>query len=370
LSGVLLAAVACADATRPRLPAIDVVYPLLDARADPAVAQLADGRIFIAGGGLQDGSLLATAEVIDPSTGTSHHAACPLHIPRRRAVAVTLADGRVLILGGDTGNLLMLLQTELYDPATECFTDGPVMLERRASIGTAVRLQDGRVLVVKGAPLVRPPPAGGAELYDPAKNAFTLIDRDLGKETDVGAVAQLSDGHVLLVGGDEVPAPGPTAIPSDRVVLFDPVTSACTELATRLSLAREDMALAPDDQGGALVVGGGTGIATDLVERYDGVSRRIAAAGHLTVPRLRARALWVDGWTLVIGGKQAFGQPPLATTEWLSPSGDRGGAGPALAQGAGIGQHAFLLADGRVAVLRTAGDPPNPWSAALMVSSR
>src|SRR5262249_55661656 len=85
--------------------------------------------------------------------------------------------GKVLLIGGK-GSGGELATAELYDPATQTFaaTTGSMSTER--AFHTATLLSDGTVLVTGGLNLAGDAsgtPVNSAEIYDPAKDSFTLL---------------------------------------------------------------------------------------------------------------------------------------------------------------------------------------------------
>jgi hypothetical protein len=133
-----------------------------------AMAQLADGRVLLAGGNVADKSS-RLAFLCNPAnlplnrwskTGSMAHGH-DMH------TATLLLDGRVLIAGGEeTGQLC--LAAELYDPATGQFSSTGSMLRGLCYSETATRLADGRVLIAGGMdPAPNQHEVAAAELYTP-----------------------------------------------------------------------------------------------------------------------------------------------------------------------------------------------------------
>ena len=180
------------------------------ARWQHTATALPDGRVLIAGG-YGRSTVLASAELYDPATG-SFSPTGSMATARRADTATLLADGRVLIAGGDqnpySSTYTFFASAELYDPATGSFSPTGSMTTTRAG-NTATLLADGRVLIAGGI---------GAELYDPKKGSFSPT----GSMTTAhwGQTATLlSDGRILIAGGNDQS----TVLTSAE--LYDPATS-------------------------------------------------------------------------------------------------------------------------------------------------
>lgn len=121
----------------------------VEGRGGYTIDKLADGRVIFIGGESWDEpyDLIPRTVIYDPTTRTST-AAGALNIPRSGHDSVLLADGRVVVLGGTIEGLINPLdQVEVYDPAADRFT----LLERKMVYPrlwlTAVALKDGRILI-------------------------------------------------------------------------------------------------------------------------------------------------------------------------------------------------------------------------------
>ena len=210
------------------------------ARTAPSAAVLSDGRVLVAGGyyrikpifgegapgtmlvayrpavpqeteaagpRLADsappnvGSALATAELFDPTTGTSD-ATGPLRFARVGAASVTLADGRILVVGSAGGEIEAGVDkgaydsAEIYDPETGRFS----------LTGTLPGI-DWSVLEALGVPI--------PDQSDPPQ------------PLDNGTLVAMSDGSALLIGhGGWWKHEGEIM----RSFRFDPLTEGWTEV--------------------------------------------------------------------------------------------------------------------------------------------
>jgi phosphatidylserine/phosphatidylglycerophosphate/cardiolipin synthase-like enzyme len=147
------------------------------ARYGQTATLLADGRVLIVGGA--DGStVLASAELYDPATGTFSPTGS-LTTARYNHTATLLADGRVLIVGGGSisnGAGAVLASAELYDPKTSSFSPTGTMSTGRYD-HTATLLADGQVLIVGGTAtttLSSPPRSCGSPETLPHQPGGTL----------------------------------------------------------------------------------------------------------------------------------------------------------------------------------------------------
>jgi hypothetical protein len=167
--------------------------------------RLEDGRVLLAGGWGRAGDLLASAEIFDPATG-QFHATAPMAVGRQAHAAALLGDGRVLIAAGMAENLgsgSLLASAEIFDPSLEAFSSTGPMTTQRA-LAACATLVDGRVLIVGGT--------GGSdndrtafalqssEVFDPAKGVFTTT-APLPEAAIGPTLTLLRDGRVLAAGG-------------------------------------------------------------------------------------------------------------------------------------------------------------------------
>ena len=171
---------------------------------------LRDGRVLVVGGdegyaggsGQNQGDMLATAEIYDPTTGKFSRTGS-MKAARSYHTATVLPDGEVLIAGGWDGSLTPLFSAEIYNPATGRFRSTGALNANRA-FAEAIALPNGRVLVMGGEDLIGRAIAS-AEIYDPATGKFSKTgSMTLARESF--ALAELPTGRVLVAGGVDHPS--------------------------------------------------------------------------------------------------------------------------------------------------------------------
>ena len=160
---------------------------------------LEDGRVLAVGGaGGQSGSTpLATIEAYDPESGTWSRVG-ELVKGRVRPAVVQLADGDVLVAGGIGAASVVLSSAELFDPATGTSVATGSMNHARPE-GTMTLLANGDVLAVGGT-IVQAVPMDSVERFDPGDGTWTFDAIPLQPRSYHAAVL-LSDDSVLIVGG-------------------------------------------------------------------------------------------------------------------------------------------------------------------------
>jgi N-acetylneuraminic acid mutarotase len=121
------------------------------------------GQVLAAGGADGAGTLLASAELYNPSAGTWSLTGSLPH-PLDQFTATLLSSGQVLAAGGNDGGFIAY--SELYNPATgQWMVSGK--LNRPHASHTAVLLQNGDVLIAGGVYDIYHPNVFGAEYYTP-----------------------------------------------------------------------------------------------------------------------------------------------------------------------------------------------------------
>jgi hypothetical protein len=262
----------------------------------PTATLLADGRVLIVGGFYFH--CLSTAEVYDPVAGT-FTATGGLTTPRSFHTATLLSGGKVLITGGETDSdasaSTYLATAELYDPTTGTFSATGSMSVVRA-FHTATLLGDGRVLVTgsdRGD--------ASAEIYDPATESFTRTGSMTTSRNGLTATL-LANGKVLVAGGQ--PQVGTTFLSSAE--LYDPVTGKFSATANMTTERAGHTATALPS--GLVLIIGGTSLKSlayvpTTAELYDPENAAFAPTSSLVVPRnAYAATLLSEGDVLISGG--------------------------------------------------------------------
>ncbi|MEP7205791.1 MAG: kelch repeat-containing protein [Casimicrobiaceae bacterium] len=198
--------------------------PLLTAARESHDARLlGDGRVLLAGGRFNNGSgytVLASAEIYDPAATTCPPsivgcttATGSMAAARFASSAASLADGRIVVAGGLDGSMptaTLLATAEVFSPVSGTWTAIGTMSQARRSFAL-VRLFDDSWLASGGfgtsAARVTP-----AESLDPDLLVFDAAGDMLTARARHRAT-RLLDGRVLITGGtiDDSVVPGGSA---------------------------------------------------------------------------------------------------------------------------------------------------------------
>lgn len=270
-----------------------------------AAVRLHDGRVLTSDGNSQ--------WLFDPATTTFQMVG---ELPA--FVMGLLGDGRALLLGHPSG--IAWNRTYLFDPESNEFEEGPPTLHPHGDglSGAVVALLDGRVLLL-GTTV--------SEVFDPVTDSFTEVGHHLNRSGFTATL--LSDGRVLIVGGQEESEPFDLVRMAE---IFDPSTGEFTPVG-ELDQGRfwHAAALLPD--GTVLVVGGASGdlrSGLDQAEIFDPSSGEFAAVpSSMTRERVAPGAVALpDGRVLIVGhypGNGGFGSDEGSSTAELfipGPVGD------------------------------------------------
>lgn len=311
-----------------------------------AMAQLADGRVLVAGGPGMFAN--AKTEIFDPATN-AWSTASNMSVSRAYHTATTLNDGRVLVTGGIDSPVYASVtydSSEIFDLATGNWSTGSTMNVARSEHG-ATLLDNGRVLVTGGRGLTGSG-LNSAEIFDPASGTWTATGSmsairlshtatrlNDGRVLVVGGLSEpeifdpasgtwsaagtmntlriwhsaelLSDGRVMVVGGSQANAGG-QFIPLASAEIFDPATGAWTITGTmQHTRARFTATRLSDDR--VLAAGGfNDGSTHSSAEIFDPATGTWAVTGSMIDARKGHRAtLLNDGRALIVGGESDGG---------------------------------------------------------------
>lgn len=193
-------------------------------RAAYTATTLTNGKILLAGGYEAIPVTFESAEVYDFGTGMFTETATPMHEPRVFASAaqftnpVTNSSG-ILVAGGMTGNENTNCDgtAELYQQGSFALSSGKMGTtssnSHRCEFSTATMLANGQVLLaggVDGTDTV----LSSAEIYDPMKDTFVPTAGSMMTARWGQSAALLSDGTVLITGGESC-FPCPSDAPPD-----------------------------------------------------------------------------------------------------------------------------------------------------------
>lgn len=230
-------------------------------RQSATLVELADGRVFVAGGlilrappggGGSVGTGREEIEIFDVANQTYEEVA-PLKQGRVGASSVLLPDGKVLITGGAGGPpgevRASRASAELFDPDTNDTT-----LLREAM--NAARSGHGSWLLSSGPHAGKVLLAGGAttsapELYDPATGLFTTLGASNGPPGGAGISVLLDDEQVLFFG-----AASDLGADFLGYLRYDPVAGAFDDLGIFTQNGRSRYTVTKLHDGRVLIAGG------------------------------------------------------------------------------------------------------------------
>jgi probable HAF family extracellular repeat protein len=229
-----------------------------------------------------------------------------LAVARRDHKATLLTNGKVLVVGYFT------TYAELYDPTTGTFSATGAMLVSHGQGATATRLSDGRVLVVGGNI------TSVAEIYDPNSGIFSAVSYTATPRSFHTATL-LPDGRVLIAGGKD--ASGNSSAVAE---LYNPA-SGIFSVTGSLNVDRmsASAALLPDGRvlvaGGSRTTGLGIGECLSSAELYNPATGTFSITGSMVACRdlgTGDATVLRSGKVLFAGGNTAAG---LASAELFDP---------------------------------------------------
>lgn len=301
---------------------------------------LPSGFVLAAGG--DNAGTLSSAELFDPVNGT-WTATGSLGTARVSHTATLLRNGQVLVVGGNGGSGA-LSSCELYGSGTWTSAAG---LGTGRTVHASALLADGRVLSVGGEDGSGSLYAS-AEIFDPSTGTWTTTG-SLNTAVRYHTATLIPGGQVLVAGGD---ASGSTT----NAELFTPSAGTWTVVAS-LGTARALHTATLMPNGHVLVVGGDNVGPLNSAELYEPITNTWFGAGTTAASRFRHTATLLPvGEVVVVGGDG--GGSAIANVE-QDPNAGRPRTGPNMTVTHGYGHAAVPLPDGRVVVIAgyTAASP-------------
>jgi hypothetical protein len=277
-------------------------------RIHQSVVALADGRILTAGGRNISGTILNSAELYDPYTGSWAPTANTMGAPRESGVAVRLQNGTVLFAGGISNGYLATTSAELFDPASGMFSPIAATMTTAREGASGTLLPDGHVLIVGGDNYTCCA-VTSAELYDPSSQTFSATGSTVTPHRNPAVLLQ--NGKVLTVGCGG----GGTGCDLSESEVYDPASKIWTRTGNLIDPRGGGEGLVVLENGKALLAGGSdfSGATADA-ELFDPATQTWTETGSLNVPRynfgLESHGdliLLSDGKVLVAGGRGADG---------------------------------------------------------------
>jgi N-acetylneuraminic acid mutarotase len=175
------------------------------------------GKVLVTGGEFAT----FITELYDPATGTWTETGA-LHETRSYNSAALLQDGRVLVAGGPGGPVggTVLASAEIYDPATGTWsTTGSLLTARYGQ--QAVLLTNGQVLNLGGSGTTSPGQRSNlasSELYDPGSGQWSATG-SMSTPRAEHVATLLASGQVLVAGGFDAE---PQGVDTSSAVLYTP----------------------------------------------------------------------------------------------------------------------------------------------------
>jgi hypothetical protein len=271
------------------------------ARYGHTATMLPDGRVLVTGG--TDSNVeFASAELYDPTTGTFTPVTASLGTARAGHTATVLSDHKILFLGGTDNNGNLLTSAELFDPSTFTFAPTGSMGTARSAY-TATLLNDGKVIVAGGFSSAGVPLAN-AELYDPFTGSFSPTGNMTTARAQHTATAYTSYNNthgIVLAGGTDI-----NGNPLDTEEGFDEVNGIFIPERSHMTIARTRHTATRLSNGPILLIGGDGVVGSQPVElssAESGSAGAFAPTGSMGIARAGQTATDLgNSKVLVIGG--------------------------------------------------------------------
>jgi galactose oxidase-like protein len=264
-------------------------------RAGGTATALSASKVLLAGGfsggasidhftlSLQ-GNVVSAAEIFDEATGNSI-ATSEMTATRMGYTATLLDTGKVLIAGGLDNNGSVLGSAELYDPASGKFTAVSNQMGDHRAFHGATLMPGGKVLITGGATNLFGDTTNSADIYDPAANTFTptgtAMDHQRAAHTSTLLKAGPLAGKVLIAGGG---GGSSFFLKDSSAEIFDPVSGQFGLLTSFLNEARSMHTATVLADGSVLIAGGFNGSVAIAGGALSGASGVISNSAEMFDP--------------------------------------------------------------------------------------
>ena len=251
---------------------------------------------------------------------------------RRSAKTVLLGSLIVLCAVVALKGAALLVPSGTWAPTTN-------LAEARANSSAAL-LSDGRILITGGDGASGP--LATAEFFNSDGSVSPAVPMNIARSKHISVV--LHDGRVLVAGG-AVAGGGAT----NGAEIYDPVANSWTNLSGGMVEARSGAtAVLLQDQRVFIAGGENAGVVSVTTEIFDPIESTFSFAGALSSPRTQhAMAVLADGRVIIIGGSN--GTIPVPTSDIFDPAAGTVAPGPNL-DVARSGHSATTLLNGQVLV--------------------
>ena len=314
------------------------VGKLAQGRKGHSATLLSNGKLLVIGGqaDASGNQVLDTAEIVDPVSGSVQPGPA-MNTARSGHVAVAFRQGTsefVLVAGGANAQG-SLTSAEVYDVANNAFLPLATKLAEDRAGANAVLLPNGKILIQGGlqnfsAARLSVSPAG-AQIFDPASNAFSSAGGGLSIDRYGSALALSDSGQAIALGGNN----GAQAEASAES--YDPSSNSWSNLNAALATAREALTATVMRDTRILAVGGADQSGpSSAVEAYDAATDEMIPMGSIvTARRDHTSTLLSNGNVLIVGGYGSAGT--LQTAEEYSPTAPPGTKPAALPSTPAVG---------------------------------
>ena len=201
---------------------------------------LADGRLFVAGGHIQNGVGLANASIYDP-VANAWTALPDMNAGRWYPTATVLANGDVLVVSGSIDN------TVGSDPVPQVFQLGSGTWRNLTELGQELYPM---MFLAPNGKVFNPAPTTNTRYLDTAgSGTWSPVANRVGPYRDYGSAVMYAPGKVLVMGGGDPPTNTAEVIDLNQ-------TSPSWRAVGSMAFARRQLnaTLLPD--GNVLVTGG------------------------------------------------------------------------------------------------------------------